>query len=140
MSRISFDSLPHKHHRSWVTLRQRPTSGFLLQLLPAAAGFGLLLLLLLLLFLPRCVCAMSSPLSLSLWILGQSDVAGWLPECVANPTPHCSTDLCGHCSLVCCPTQVLIACVPWPAYTEDFNSRQLSYHCLCSLASVYRGF
>ena len=45
----------------------------------------------------------SSPLSLFLWIPGQSlpgDVAGRLPEGVTNPTSLSSSDLCGHWFLI----------------------------------------
>ena len=59
----------------------------------------------------------SSSLSFPLWIPGQSlpgDVAGRLPEGVANPTAFSSMDLCDHWFLICCLPQVLIAYLLWP--------------------------
>ena len=51
----------------------------------------------------------SSPLSLPLWIPGQSlstDVAGRLQEGLACPTPLSSSDLCGHWFSICCLPEV----------------------------------
>ena len=66
-------------------------------------------------FPPRCLCTVCSwvlPSCLPLWILGQSltsDVAGRLPEGMADPTPLCTTGLCGHWFLICCPPQLLVS-------------------------------
>ena len=64
---------------------------------------------------------MSLPLFL-LRIPSQSlsgDVAGRLPEGVANPTGLSSMDLSGHWFLICCLPQVLVSYLLWPLDTED---------------------
>ena len=63
------------------------------------------------------------------------DVAGRLPEGVANPTPLSSADLCGCWFLVCCLPQVLVPHLLWPAGTGDFvsaadESLELMEYCL----------
>ena len=66
----------------------------------------------------------TSSLSPLLWYPGHGlpgDVAGGLPEGVANPTsPPSFVDLYGHWFLICCPPQILIAYLLWPPDIEDF--------------------
>ena len=111
-----FGLLPHEEHRPSTTLHQ---GNWLWVVFSSTDCFYA--------FLPQqpvTSVPSTSPLSLPLWIPGQSlpgDVAaGWRTEGVANPTPLSSMNLCGHWFLVCCPAQALTAYLVWPLDTEDF--------------------
>ena len=66
----------------------------------------------------------SSPLSLPLWIPGQSlpgDIAGCLPEGVINPTPLSFANLCSHWFLICSLPQALVSYLLWTPDTNNFT-------------------